>query len=375
MFKTIDNLSPASIAAASGGAVDFVVYGSGMYGRRIAAILAGYGHSVRAYADADPALWRTSVKNIPVLSPADAGKEYGLTAFFLIALARYSLLPEAAVKKDVAALLEGYGCRRIGFVPSLHEMIGRFDCESDGVDVARDPLRINGFELPNFFLHPDAAIRNDFGLILSETLLPKTDDNDSFYGRPYDLPGMTELRAGDVVADCGANLGVFSAYAASRGCTVHAFEPIPELARLLEKTAALYPGKIHVHREAVSAGEGECTFAVSRLNAAWCVKGEIDSCGYEGDAITVRTTSLDCFVEKRRLAALDYIKSDIEGDERNMLRGARNILAKFAPRLALSSYHLPDDPQVMEAEIIAANSRYRIRHFDDKLYAWIEGRS
>jgi|GEM_PF-3500416 methyltransferase, FkbM family len=374
MFTTIPALSREHLDAVAtvAGANKFVIYGAGLYGRRIAEILRRFGFMVAAFVDGNEALWGTVVAGAPVLSPIEAGARFGEDAFFLIALARYSMLPEDAVKKDVAALLEKHGCGNIGHIPSLHEMLGRFDCLDHGVDLTQDPLHINGFMSPNFFLSPNAAIRNNFGLVLSETLLPRTDGGDGFYGRPYDMPGMTGLRAGDVVADCGANLGVFSAYAASRGCAVHAFEPIPELAGLMEKTAALYPGKIHIHRAAVGAEEGECAFAVSRLNAAWNVKGDTDSDGHEADSVTVRITSLDRFVAVHNLPALDYIKSDIEGDERNLLRGARGVLRRFAPKLALSSYHLPDDPQAMEAEILRANPDYRVRHLDDKLYAWIE---
>lgn len=43
---------------------------------------------------------------------------------------------------------------------------------------------------------------------------------------PYEIPEM-KLNIGAVVLDCGASLGLFSAYAASQDCTVYSFEPIP----------------------------------------------------------------------------------------------------------------------------------------------------
>ncbi|HJJ72975.1 MAG TPA: hypothetical protein O0X58_01255, partial [Methanocorpusculum sp.] len=42
---------------------------------------------------------------------------------------------------------------------------------------------------------------------------------------PYEL-GDVGIEEGDVVFDCGANLGVFSLLAAYRGAEVYAFEPI-----------------------------------------------------------------------------------------------------------------------------------------------------
>ncbi|GHS89510.1 hypothetical protein AGMMS49957_12890 [Synergistales bacterium] len=41
---------------------------------------------------------------------------------------------------------------------------------------------------------------------------------------------------------------------------------------------------------------------------------------------------------------MEFIKTDIEGYERHMLKGAAKTLKRFAPKLALCTYRLPDDP-------------------------------
>jgi FkbM family methyltransferase len=46
-------------------------------------------------------------------------------------------------------------------------------------------------------------------------------------------------------------------------------------------------------------------------------------------------TTLDKFVEDNKLERVDFIKADIEGAERDMLRGATNTLKTFAPKLAI----------------------------------------
>jgi hypothetical protein len=68
---------------------------------------------------------------------------------------------------------------------------------------------------------------------------------------------------------------------------------------------------------------------------------------------------------------VDFIKADIEGAERLMLKGAQKTLARFAPKLALCTYHLPDDPDVMEKLIMEANPNYKIVHKWFKLYAYV----
>jgi hypothetical protein len=52
-----------------------------------------------------------------------------------------------------------------------------------------------------------------------------------------------------------------------------------------------------------------------------------------------------------------------------MLKGARRVLKEFAPKLALCTYHLPDDPNVMESLILEANPIYKVKHISKKLFA------
>jgi hypothetical protein len=51
------------------------------------------------------------------------------------------------------------------------------------------------------------------------------------------------------------------------------------------------------------------------------------------------------------------------------LLGAKEILKKFAPKLAICTYHLPDAPQVLESIIKEANPDYKVVHLRHKLFA------
>jgi hypothetical protein len=44
---------------------------------------------------------------------------------------------------------------------------------------------------------------------------------------------------------------------------------------------------------------------------------------------------------------VDFIKFDIEGAELNALVGARQVLKRWRPRLAVSSYHKKGDPSAI----------------------------
>jgi FkbM family methyltransferase len=81
--------------------------------------------------------------------------------------------------------------------------------------------------------------------------------------------------------------------------------------------------------------------------------------------------TLDSFVERHDIKRVDFIKADIEGAERNMLRGAQRILREFAPKLSICTYHLPDDPEVIREIIMKANPKYKIVEKFSKMYAYI----
>ena len=86
---------------------------------------------------------------------------------------------------------------------------------------------------------------------------------------------------------------------------------------------------------------------------------------------SARLAKNDAFVEKNSIERVDFIKADVEGAERNMLRGAKRILRDFSPKLSLCSYHLPDDPQVLREIILDANPEYQIVEKFKNLYAYV----
>ncbi|OAV67388.1 methyltransferase, FkbM family [Bacteroidales bacterium Barb6XT] len=83
----------------------------------------------------------------------------------------------------------------------------------------------------------------------------------------------------------------------------------------------------------------------------------------------IAITTLDKFVKENNIEKVDFIKADIEGAERDMLRGATNVLKTFAPKLAICTYHLLDDPEVLEKIILEANPDYKVVHLRHKLFA------
>lgn len=92
------------------------------------------------------------------------------------------------------------------------------------------------------------------------------------------------------------------------------------------------------------------------------------------EEIEVPTITIDAFVKLRGLKSVDFIKADIEGAERDMLKGAFQTLKDYAPKLSLCTYHLPDDKEVLTKLILEANPNYVIEYKWLKLYAYVPGK-
>jgi FkbM family methyltransferase len=180
---------------------------------------------------------------------------------------------------------------------------------------------------------------------------------DCFVREQYRLEGRVEVHAGDVVLDVGAYKGESSVWLAGQAGSaglVLAFEPNPVARVFLERNAA----------HAVNAGIGQiqvlASAAGSDLRCASFIS-TAESCSRldAGGDLTVNVTTLDNTVLDQRLATVDFIKMDIEGGEIDALKGASRTLLLYAPRLAVSVYHLARDLPDAVATIKSLRPGYR----------------
>lgn len=197
--------------------------------------------------------------------------------------------------------------------------------------------------------------------------------NIPFHEGPYEKDNVC-LKKGDIVLDCGANIGMFSAYASLKECSVFAFEPTEETYnKYLSKTIALNPG-IHYIPKALYTKDGVQEFFLDKDNIG-CNGMNIslkNIKSHSSEKIKVETTSIDSFVQENNLSKVDFIKADIEGSERFMLAGAKETLRRFQPNLSICYYHLLDDYKVLCNLIKSANSDYEIESDYKKIYAYVK---
>lgn len=183
---------------------------------------------------------------------------------------------------------------------------------------------------------------------------------------PYEWEDV-RIEEGDVVFDCGANLGVFSLLAAYKGAEVYAFEPISAARAELRKTLDLNPAlkeRVHIVPYALSDSEGSAEFTV--LDGT--LVGSSMVLSQQGRKETARLTTVDAFCEAEGVSP-NFIKADIEGAERQMMKGAVSTLKRDAPKISICTYHFADDAAVLRGIIKAANPEYRISEKWKKMYA------
>jgi FkbM family methyltransferase len=171
--------------------------------------------------------------------------------------------------------------------------------------------------------------------------------------------GSEGVHAGDVVLDCGANVGVFTRTALEAGAgLVVAIEPAPENIECLRRNfePEIAQGKVRIYPKGVWDKPEVLTFNVDPKNSAR------DSFVGAKDAplhIQVPVTTIDQLAEELGLSQVDFIKMDIEGAETKALAGARRTIARFKPRMSIALYHLKDD--AVQVPLIARkiNPQYR----------------
>ena len=128
---------------------------------------------------------------------------------------------------------------------------------------------------------------------------------------------VEEIRAGDRVADVGANIGVYTIVAAQRGATVTSFEPNPQVVRLLERNLGLNGVTAVVRREAVGDHEGSARFHLEGP------VGQLSQLSSHGE-LTVPIVRLP--------GGFNVVKIDVEGGELAVLRGVSASWAEPSQR-------------------------------------------
>jgi FkbM family methyltransferase len=168
------------------------------------------------------------------------------------------------------------------------------------------------------------------------------------------------VRAGDVVLDCGANIGLGTLAALARGASlVIAIEPALDNVECLRRNLAaeIAAGLVVVYPKGVWDKDDVLPLNVQPSNtASYSV-----ALRYPGASPgpRVELTTIDELVRDLQLKRVDYIKMDIEGAERAALGGGTQTIRRFHPRLTVSLENRYDDPEAIPEIVRSLWSGYR----------------
>jgi len=328
----------ASVTAALGdlNAAGIVLFGAGNLGQRTLTGLRRFGIDPLCFVDNNQSLWGKDLNGIPVLSPPEGVALYGDRATFVVTIWRAGGSDRMAAR--MAQLLQ-LGCKTVvPFLPLywkysdallphyMHDLPHRVHAQADRV---RQALR----------LMADDASRREylaqmrFRLFGDFASLPDPVQGDAYFRRE-----LFRLRSDETLVDCGAfdgdTLDLFLKNSAQSFKGAIAFEPDPENYGKLAARVASMPPKTRERIATHQAATGETNRRVL-MDAGQGVSSKIGNGGCEVECLSLDSVLLDMPVT--------FIKMDIEGSELDTLSGARELIHKNAPILAVCAYHRQSD--------------------------------
>jgi FkbM family methyltransferase len=326
-----------------------VLFGAGRVGRKTLTGLRKAGIEPVAFGDNDARLWNTSVQGVEVLSPEEAARRHGDQATFVITIWRGEATDRMAQRE---AQLRTLGCRYVVTFPPLFWKHAEALLPHYAVDLPHrvhqqaDDVRRTGR------LWSDDASRSEYLAQLRWRLLGEFD---ALYSpvqhRMYFPLGLCPLTDREVFVDCGAydgdSIRSFLDQPKKSFQRIYGFEPDPANFLKLEKEVSTRPEResITLQRAAVGARTGTVMFSGGGNEASSVGKGDM---------------VVDCLALDEALSGTQptYIKMDIEGAELDALNGARKIIQRYSPVLAVCSYHVQDHLWKIPLVIQSINPNY-----------------
>jgi FkbM family methyltransferase len=331
------------------------LFGAGALGRVVARGLRRSGREPLCFVDNDPRRWGSAVEGLAVISLAEATGRFGRNIPIVVTIytgagveaqlreAGYSVItyPQLALMFPAGLLPWAALESPVHMVPNrarIHEALSVWD---------DDPSREE-------FV---AQIR--FRATFAGPMPPHLPAQATYF--PEEL---VSLKPDEVFVDCGAFDGDSVSWFLRRSGgwfrEVVAIEPDPasseRLRRFVSGLADTAAAKIKVVEAALGATNGTVHFQATGTWASRAVDGQ--------GTIEVSRKTLDDIL---RDCAPSYIKMDLEGAEVEAIAGAREIIQRHAPVMAICLYHRQSDLWEIPLQIRHMTDQYSffLRRYSD----------
>lgn len=182
-----------------------------------------------------------------------------------------------------------------------------------------------------------------------------------------ETPAATiEVAPGDTIIDAGGCYGdtaLYFAHKAGTGGRVYSFEFMPENLNIFMRNLELNPElaeRIRLVERPLWSSSGKKLYLGGKGPATHVTESPGNATAREIQAI-----SIDDLVTAERIPQVDFIKMDIEGAELEALKGARETIRRYRPKLAISIYHHLDDFVTIPRWIadLGLDYEFALRHF------------
>jgi len=189
--------------------------------------------------------------------------------------------------------------------------------------------------------------------------------------------GEMKLGPGDVVLDCGANIGDFVRVCLRAGVTkVVAIEPSPNNVEAMRRSFSeeIARGQVVIVPKGVWHEDSTMTMSIyeNSLLDSFVMNDRRENLGKPRPReIELPVTTIDSIVEELGLEKVTFLKMDIEGAERNAIRGAAKTITRFGPRMALATENLEDDYIAVPQEVQKLGRKYSVRCGLCRLEGWL----
>jgi FkbM family methyltransferase len=189
-----------------------------------------------------------------------------------------------------------------------------------------------------------------------------------FTKEPETMAWIDKMQAGTVLYDIGANIGMYSVYAAQRGVQTFAFEPSPFNIEILFRNIVsndLHDMCVLVPISLTSKTKLD-NFYMSKTGmiCGGAHNSIMKNLGFDGKSLEnplsakALSFTLDEVIKLFSLPNPTHLKIDVDGLEMEILRGAKNVLKKVTSVLIEVSPLFSE--QLLEIEKFFATSNFRL---------------
>lgn len=199
-------------------------------------------------------------------------------------------------------------------------------------------LSIGKVKIPNFYLNycnnilPKDMMIFEINHLIYKIFFFNLNKNLTFYET-----SSFQITSEDIVFDCGANMGLFSAAAALRCKEVYSFEPMSLVRKNLKEVQNLY-NNIHIVPYGLWSTNDIVVFNQKDNPGASSVLQYDNICNKTLYTEQCSLITLDYFISKTNIIPT-FIKMDIEGSEVQLLEGAQECINNYSPKISIALHY------------------------------------